>query len=384
MTELNNLNIIKYEEKIVFSLRDLYAKYGYRPYKMSKFEEYDFYLKNKDFLMCDNIITFNDMDGRLLALKPDVTLSIIKNSSDEVGCTHKVYYNENVYRVSPRTHTYKEIMQTGIECIGDIDMYNIAEVITLAANSLDVISDNFVLDISHMGIISSLLEDIDNETKKQILKCIGDKNPHDMRKICLSANIAQSKISELEQFIGIYGETSIVLEKLKDLGMDKKNPVAMQELRYICSMFQNTKYAKNIRFDFSIANDMNYYNGIVLKGFIENVPDGVLSGGQYDTLLHKMNRRSGAIGFAVYLDLLEQLDNASNDYDVDVLLLYSDDVAAKTVSDAVNTLTSQYNTVSAQKAVPNKLRCKHILSLDANGNISNTKEDLSNDQCSIT
>ena len=72
-------NILKFEEKAVFTLRNLYRNHGYRQFKMSKFEEYDLYSKNKDFLVSDGVITFNDTDGKLLALKPDVTLSIIKN-----------------------------------------------------------------------------------------------------------------------------------------------------------------------------------------------------------------------------------------------------------------------------------------------------------------
>ena len=47
------------------SLRALYSEYGYRQYKMSKFEEYELYLRNKDFLVSDNVITFTDTDGRL-------------------------------------------------------------------------------------------------------------------------------------------------------------------------------------------------------------------------------------------------------------------------------------------------------------------------------
>lgn len=380
MTDLFDFNLMKYEEKIIFALRDLYSRYSYRPYKMSKFEEYDFYIKNKDFLLSDNIITFNDTDGRLLALKPDVTLSIIKNSFDEPGCTHKVYYNENVYRVSPRTHTYKEIMQTGIECIGDTDMYNIAEVILLAAESLSIISDNFVLDISHMGIVAALLDGIESDLKKQILKCIADKNTHDMVKICRNAGIADERISEFEQFTGIYGNTKSVIEKLCRLGMDKRNPEAIRELQYISKMFENTKYAKNIRFDFSIANDMNYYNGIVLKGFIENVPEGVLSGGQYDMLLRKLGRKSNAIGFAVYLDILEQLDNAVSDCDADALLLYGGNTDAETVSRAVEELTQKYKTVSAQKAIPKKFRYGHLFTIDTQGNITDiSKEDNIND-----
>ena len=74
-------SILSFSEKAVFSMRNLFLKSGYRQFKMSKFEEYDFYSKNKDFLVADGVITFNDTNGKLLALKPDVTLSIIKNST---------------------------------------------------------------------------------------------------------------------------------------------------------------------------------------------------------------------------------------------------------------------------------------------------------------
>ena len=76
---MQNVQFLKDDEKAILSFRSLYQKYGYLPYKMSKFEEYDLYVKNKDFLVSDSVITFNDTNGKLLALKPDVTLSIIKN-----------------------------------------------------------------------------------------------------------------------------------------------------------------------------------------------------------------------------------------------------------------------------------------------------------------
>ena len=52
--------ILKNEEKAVFALRKLYRQYGYLPYKMSKFESYEYYIQNKDFLVSDRFITFND------------------------------------------------------------------------------------------------------------------------------------------------------------------------------------------------------------------------------------------------------------------------------------------------------------------------------------
>ena len=60
-----------------------------------------------------------------------------------------------------------------------------------------------------------------------------------------------------------------------------------------------------LQVDFSLVSDLNYYNGIVFKGYVEGVPSAVLSGGQYDKLMKKMSHSSRAIGFAVYLDMLD-------------------------------------------------------------------------------
>ena len=73
------------EEKTMLALRSLYKHTGYASFKMSQFEEYDLYVKNKEFLIGDSVLTFTDTDGRLLALKPDVTLSIVKNFNDAEG-----------------------------------------------------------------------------------------------------------------------------------------------------------------------------------------------------------------------------------------------------------------------------------------------------------
>ena len=124
-------------EKVILALRSLYDGYGYTQYKMSKFEEYDLYARNKDFLISDGVITFTDTNGKLMALKPDVTLSIVKNSRDAVG-VQKLYYNENVYRISRGSQSFREIMQVGLECLGDIDDYCLTEVLFLAARSLPI------------------------------------------------------------------------------------------------------------------------------------------------------------------------------------------------------------------------------------------------------
>lgn len=353
--------LLKNEERAILSLRSLYGKYGYFPFKMSKFEEYELYVKNKEFLVSDRAITFNDTDGRLLALKPDVTLSIIKSAEDAPGEKQKVYYNENVYRVSESTHRYKEIMQAGLECIGDIDLYDIYEVVSLAAQSLAAISDEFVLEISNLGLLSRILESTcENETFcEKAIEFIKAKNEHDFLRLCKEFEIAPEKAKALTVFISSYGERNSVIRSLEKVCGEKE----LLPLKELSCLLDSSPFSEKIVFDFSVVNNMNYYNGFVFRGFVSGVSEGLLAGGQYDKMMKKMGKRSGAIGFAIYLDILEQLKSERTDFDVDVLLIYNSEVKSEDVSKKVSELISCGFTVSAQKTVSKKLRAKRTIDL---------------------
>ena len=361
-----NEKILKNEEKAVFALRSLYKHYGYQPFKMSKFEEYDLYVRNKDFLIGDSVITFNDTNGKLLALKPDVTLSIIKNTVDEPGYKNKVYYNENVYRVSARTHQYKEIMQTGLECIGDIDITDIFEVVYLAAKSLDTVCSDFVLDLSHMGLFSAFLDEVSDDklTRKEFTKLISEKNRHECDQLCKRQGIDGRGREIVDSLISVYGSPITVIGELTSICNTEAEKNAVDELNALWSLISKTEFADRVRIDFSVVNDMRYYDGIVFKGFIKGIYEDVLSGGKYDPLMRRMGRISSAIGFALYVDLLEELNQTAEEYDVDFLLIYSDKTKAETIIDAKSQIVAEGKSVCAHKSVPKKIRYKEIIDLD--------------------
>ncbi len=364
-----NYSALKNGEKAVFKLRQLYGKYGYSQYKMSKFEEYDLYVRNKDFLISDSIITFTDTNGKLLALKPDVTLSIIKNTKDEDNCVKKVFYDENVYRISNGAHSYKEIMQSGLECIGSVDVYNIYEVLMLACESLKSISNDCVLDISHLGFISDIIDQIkiSPENKKDILKCISEKNTHELVNICKNDGVSEEGTEVLKKMVQTYGSPSKVLSEIESYIGNYIDKTKFNELKLITESLEQNGYANMIRIDFSVINDMNYYNGIVFKGFINNIPAGVLSGGQYDNLMTKMGRKSKAIGFAVYLDMLERFDEVSKSYDVDTVIIYDENDDITSLNNAIKMLTDNGKSVMAQRRVPCDIKYKQLLRLKDKG-----------------
>lgn len=186
---MNTTSYLSPDERILYTLRELYRSYGYLFYKVSKFEEYDLYLENKDFLDTRQLLTFTDTDGRLMALKPDITLSIAKNSKPDGGM-QKVCYTENVYR-APNHGGFREIPQTGLECIGEIDLYAMSEVVMLAVRSLETISAQSVLDLSHLGVLAGLLADCPRSVTADLLAAIGAKNAHEVAALCSDAGIPQ-------------------------------------------------------------------------------------------------------------------------------------------------------------------------------------------------
>ena len=288
-------------------LEELSRKFGYAPYKMSRFEEYELYVRNKDFLQSDRVITFSGPDGRLLAMKPDVTLSIVKNAPETPGTVRKVHYRENVYRQDRDAGNFREILQAGIECVGDVGAYEVAEVVHLAAQALASLGEGTILSLSHVGLIRWALEKsgLPEASRKQALDCLGQKREQELRSLCAGQGADDAPLLTL-----LRARTIGELEPLADCG-------ALRELREITALLDE----KQVRLDFSLGNDMKYYSGLVFKGYVRGVPASVLSGGQYDRLLSHMGKKARAIGFAVYLDRLPEEDDG---WDVDTLLLTGD------------------------------------------------------------
>lgn len=356
------------EERAGLELHELYRKYGYARYKMQKFEEYELYLKNRDFIETESIIAFSDARGKLMALKPDLTLSIVKNYKYEPGVVRKLFYSENVYRSAKNSLQHREMLQTGLECMGDIDQYQVAEVTMLAAASLAVLSQDAVLAVSHMGLISDLLEPVrDPGTKNRIIRAVGEKNLSEIEKICREEEIDRMVADSLLTLIGAYGAFEDVREELNRLPLGYSGRKAMAELETVFDVIASTPYRDQVKIDFSIVNDLTYYSGILFQGFVRGIPQSILSGGRYDRLMSRMNRQGGALGFAVYLDYLDMLPGDSRKNDVDVVLLYGDDDSPEAIVDLSREITGGGETILVERAVPKGIRAGRVVRMPGAG-----------------
>lgn len=357
---------LKPDEKVCLELRGLYEQYGYKKYKMSKFEEYSLYVENKDFLGTDKVITFTDLDGRLLALKPDVTLSIIKNTNATSVETEKLYYQENVYRENRESHTFAEINQMGLEYLGNVDNYTITEVIALAAESLRIISENYILELAHMGFVVELLESlqVSGSTQLELLKQIRIKSADGIRLVAEQADLSTLQIESLCKLPSLYGDVLETIEKAKKICLNGAMERALGEIAEIYNALEALGYAKNIQLDLSIVNDIDYYNGIIFKGYVQELGKSVVAGGQYDQAMEYLGKKARAIGFAVYLNEINRIMASRREYDVDAIVTYNKGESVASIANAVKQLQEKGLTVRAEQKAPENIRCREIYTLE--------------------
>ena len=361
--------VFREDEKAIYKLRELYSSFGFNHYRVSKFEEYDLYAKNKNFLVSENLLTFTDTNGKLMALKPDVTLSIIKNAVADPRASYKLYYDERVYRTTTGGDGFREIMQIGLESIGNIDLFSQSEVIMLALKSLESISNEYLLDMSNMRLLEGLLENagVRADSMADYFALIGTKNVPALTELCRKNGINEQYAERISRLTAMYLPIKDAICEIKSIVEGEKMQSAYDELSQIYSLIDKYGLTERLYLDFSVVNDMNYYDGIIFKGFVNGIPDSILSGGRYDRLMEKFGKKTGAIGFAVYLDKLERFGRASTDYDIDVMIVYDDDVCADKIIDTVKQFSVGGCSVRTANAVDLGVRYAKLVRLTREG-----------------
>jgi len=318
------------QARAILELQNLYETNGFLAHRVARFEEHSFYSDNRSFISDNRIITFNNTHGQLLALKPDITLSVAKSAPLTENFT-KLYYNEHVYRISPDSDDFDEVPQCGVEMYGDLDGYATYEIVALAAQSLHLLDENFSLVISHLAWLQSILHQaqIPEGSIGKFITCVKNKNSHQLAELCVEYGLSPHLAVLMNDLVSVQGSFGSVLPRLEAMQICNATTAAYTELVELWEVLSASPHGSKIFFDFSVVSHLDYYNGLVFRGYIQRSPYATLSGGRYDMLMKKLRGVStGAVGFAVYLDKLNLYYSGKREHDFDAVILY--DATAKT------------------------------------------------------
>ncbi len=295
--------LFTHKEVLSFELRALCSSQGYSLYKMNAFEPYSFYLENIDFLSSKNILYFTDRDGTLMALKPDITLSIIKNL-DTAKEKHKLYYSENVYRAPKMSGNFREILQFGVEVIGRLSDEDLFNLIFMAAKSLLVFDDMPVLLISDNSMIQKMMEKagLSKLINDRILNAFQNKSLMLLKEVLTDNHADQKDQDILASLLSLHLPLDRGIEKLEKILDGETFRENIEYLKDLNQYLKNQDLNTQVFLDFSIPEGLKYYDRLSFVGVIPGVSSAILRGGEYSNLVKTKEKSYLASGFAIYLE----------------------------------------------------------------------------------
>ncbi|GEP62376.1 ATP phosphoribosyltransferase regulatory subunit [Clostridium beijerinckii] len=290
----------------------LFEKWGYKEVITPTLEFYETFNYNSQTLREEDMYKFFDNRGRILILRPDMTIPIarvVETKLKDVELPIKLRYTSNVFRVHASLGGKRnEYTDCGVEFIGLEDEKSDLEILVLALEALKKLGLNdFKLEIGNIGFFNGAFKnlEIEQEYKEAIAQFIEDKNMKSLEDYLENLDIKEEYKAFFNKLPWMFGDKQI-LEEAKKLAFNEE---LRKNLDYLEALYQELDllgYGKNVTFDLGMVPRLNYYTGIIFRGYGEGVGNTLLRGGRYDNLIELSEKCVPAVGFSIDIDAVIQ------------------------------------------------------------------------------
>ena len=298
----------KRRNKIIETITERFSKWGYSEVSTPIVEYYKTFNHKTQDLKEEEMYKFFDSRGRILVLRPDMTVPVarlVNTKLKDMKLPLKLFYNAEVFRVHESFEGKRnEYLDCGIELIGASGEKTDLEVLVTALEVLKALDTKkeFKLEIGNVNILKSALKDmnlsIDNQNK--VIELINKKSLTSLREYLDDIEIRKEYKEFLNKFPWLFGG----YEMIKGLAFNEDMKKNIEYLENLYLNLQKLGYEKYLSVDISMVPRVNYYSGIIFKGYVKEIGSTVIRGGRYDNLLESFGKSIPAIGFSVDVNLL--------------------------------------------------------------------------------
>ncbi|MGV3218217.1 ATP phosphoribosyltransferase regulatory subunit [Clostridium baratii] len=313
---------------IINGLERTFETFGYDEVITPTVEYYKTFSIDDECMDEEKIYKFFESSGRILALRPDMTLPIarvVSTKMKEVETPIRLRYTSNIFRVNRKFGGKKnEYTDLGVELIGVPELDGDIEALTMALEGFKKLNiSNFKLEIGNIKFFNEIFDKskIKEDEKEKLAELIEEKSLIELEKFLNSLEIEESKRNFFKRLPWLFGDEDI-LNNDKEFKDDKDVMEAILYLKKINKILKELGYEENITFDLGMVPGVNYYTGIIFKGYIEGARAPVLSGGRYDNLIKSFGRDLPAVGFSIDVDLILENINFNNEEKIKEYIIY--------------------------------------------------------------
>ena len=307
----DELNFAKKRYELTKKIETSFVDAGFIQIKPEIFEEYD------EITQIDKNISTKSMvkvvSNKVMVLRPDITISLMKNLIPrwEDDLSLKLFYHSTVYKNKRNGDGIIQCRQFGCEYLGEPSMDADREVVNLAFNILRKFTDEFLLEIGSGNYIDGFVEalNIDSDTERQFKKLLYRKNKPELEAFAQKLDIKPELKELMVNILSIRGTVKEVTERAHKYFTNARMKKGIDQLNTISTLISKEDLDKYTLFDLSMVSKLDYYDGIMLKGYYKSLYKEILSGGRYDSLTESFGKRVPAIGFTIYFDALMEAIN---------------------------------------------------------------------------
>ncbi len=273
------------------------------------FEYYELFSGGISPVDDESIVKTIDRDGRVVVLRPDMTIPTARVASTKLKGQRKplkLFYAGNVYRADKKNRgAGREFCQVGAEIYGCSSKWLDIETLTMAKDSFRVagIAD-YKIDIGHVGIIKGIFEEMSlpEEKKSHIISLISEKNLVELENEVSALPLDSGSKEIICRLPCLFGKPEDVFKGIDEITVNKTVKESVEYLLQIYGKCKDLGLGPNIIIDAGMTGNMKYYTGLIFKAYARGAGDVVISGGRYDGLMKEMGSDAAASGFAIYID----------------------------------------------------------------------------------
>jgi len=294
------------------ALRSLARTWGYDEVITPIFEYAETLLTEVGQQLAEDHYRFFDNDGRLLALRPDLTVPtarVVGSKLYDRPLPQRYFYAGPVFRTEePRVGRQREFWQAGVELIGAGSPEADAEVLALAALALQQVGvSSFRFSLGHLGYFHGLIAhlQLDDAAAGRLQNALDRKSQEDVSALADAWNLIGAERAAVMGLLTLFGpQGNGVLARAQSLALNQQMQAAAARLAAVESRLQ--RYGVKDFFDIDLADvrAMDYYTGITFKAYTPDIGFSVVNGGRYDNLVGEFGPALPAVGCAFYLDRL--------------------------------------------------------------------------------
>jgi ATP phosphoribosyltransferase regulatory subunit len=296
-----------YQRSTQQKIMKIFAQSGYCEVQTPAFEYYDLFSPEYVTLGETDIFKFVDGDGKILALRPDLTTPIARIAATklkEEPLPLRLSYCADVFRSAkdrPRQST-----QIGLELIGINCAAADAEVIMTAIDAIKAAGlSDFQVEVGQSEFFCGILDDLALAPKEveEFKTLIDHKDQLGLSAYLNGLSIRGELMELIEKLPSLFGDMETI-DEIDPSILNEKSRQALYNLREICRILRSCGYDRYISIDLAMVQSINYYTGVIFKAFARGAGFSIASGGRYDNLIGNFGRALPATGCAIDLDYL--------------------------------------------------------------------------------